>query len=127
MKFLANDFLDNFERDAARKNERYTLVFGTHLNNTSARDISQFPQDQGATTKARLLRSKEETTRVLRKLAISHAGCGDFLVPPRCGCVAVALATASLPRLADLPAGRQVQENLSQRGQEVLLRWVLSQ
>ena len=101
MKFLANDFLDNFERDAARKNERYTLVFGTHLNNTSARDISQFPQDQGATTKARLLRSKEETTRVLRKLAISHAGCGDFLVPPRCGCVAVALATASLPRLAD--------------------------
>ena len=46
-----------------------------HLNNTSARDMSQFPQDQGATTKVRLLRSKEETTRVLRKLAIS---CGAW-------------------------------------------------
>ena len=50
---------------------------------------------------------------------------GDL--PKGDGCVAVALATASLPRLADLPAGRQVQENLSQRGLGVLLRWVLSQ
>ena len=49
---------------------------------------------------------------------------GDL--PKGDGSVAVVLATASLPRLADLPAGRQVQENLSQRGQEVLLRWVLT-
>jgi len=73
----------------------------THLKNTSARDMSQFPQDQGATTKVCLLHSKEELTPVLRKLAISHTGCGDFLVPLRCDCVAVAQATASLSRLAD--------------------------
>ena len=72
-----------------------------HLNNTSARDMSQFPRDQGATTKVCLLHTEEESTQVLRKLAISRAGCGDFLVPPRCSCVAVALATVSLPHLAD--------------------------
>src|SRR3990167_7164486 len=73
--------------------------------------MSQFPRDQGATTKVCLLHSKEESTQVLRQLAISHAGCGDFLVPLCClpaedlpkgnGSVAVALDTASLPRLAD--------------------------
>ncbi|GEM_PF-246092 len=73
----------------------------THLENISARDMSQFSQDQGATTKVYSLYSEEEPTQVLRKLAISRMGCGDFPVPLRCGFVAVAGATASLPRLAD--------------------------
>ena len=80
---------------------RYGNLTRTHLNNISARDMSQFPQDQEATTKVCLLHTEEESTQVLRKLAISRAGCGDFLVPPRCSCVAAASAAASLPRLAD--------------------------
>ena len=47
------------------------------------------------------MHSESEATQELRKLAISHTGCGDFPVPLRCGSVVVATATTSSPRLAD--------------------------
>ncbi len=85
----------------------------THLNNTSARDMGQFLQNQGARTPGLRSRScfggvgkvyprhsREEATPVLRKLAISHMGCGDFLLPLRCAFVGVAQATPSSARLA---------------------------
>ncbi|MBI5742217.1 MAG: Zn-dependent oligopeptidase [Candidatus Niyogibacteria bacterium] len=78
----------------------------THLKNISARDTSQFPQDQEATTKVYGMNSEEESTPVLRKLAVSHSGCGDFSVPRRCDSVAVPLGTASSPRLADTGKSR---------------------
>ncbi len=63
---------------------------GTHLKNISVRDMSQFRQGQGATTKAYSMYSKEEPTQVLHKLAISLRGCGDFLLPLRYRLVGVA-------------------------------------
>src|SRR3989344_1271143 len=74
----------------------------THLKNTSARDRSQFPPHQGERTKVNPSRYFEsEATQVWRNLVLSHAGCGDFPVPLRCGFVGVAQATPSSPRLAD--------------------------
>ncbi len=73
-------------------------AIGTHLKNTSARDMSQFPQDQGATTIVCFTHSEKERTPVLRKLAISQEGCGDFPAPLRCGFVGVAEATPCLLR-----------------------------
>src|SRR3989344_3220262 len=73
----------------------------THLKRTSARDMGQFPQDRGARAKACFWPSESETTRVLRKLAISRGGCGSFPVPLRCGFVEVPQGTPSSPRLAD--------------------------
>lgn len=58
----------------------------THFQNTSARDISQCPQDQGATTKVYpLWYSKKEPTQVLWALAISQ---GVVAVLPNRGVVA---------------------------------------
>ncbi len=73
----------------------------THLKHIFGRDIGQFRLAQGATTKTYFTYSEEERRRDQAKLAISRKGCGDFLVPLRCGFVAVATATASSPRLAD--------------------------
>ncbi|GEM_PF-5686724 len=63
--------------------------------------MSQFSQDQGATKKVCFMHSNEELTLVLRKLAISHKGCGYFLVLQCRDFVTVAWATASSSRLAN--------------------------
>ena len=45
--------------------------------------------------------SESEVTQVLRKLAISHMGCGEYPVPLRCDFVGVTPVTPSSSRLAE--------------------------
>ena len=61
----------------------------THLKNTSARDMSQFPQDQGATTSEYWTYSEEEPTMGLRVWPISLWVAVIFPYRLRCGSVAV--------------------------------------
>jgi multidrug resistance protein len=78
-----------------------------HLQNSSARDMSQFRHNQEATTKP--YRSvMRGVTQSVSKLAISPEGCGDFLPPQRYDRGKVAKATISSSRLV-------AEENLSQR------------
>ena len=78
-------------------------LYRTHLNNTSARDMSQFLQDQGATTMVYhvVLRGGSDTG--IAEIGHIPAGCCDFLVPLRYASVAV--HQAQLPR--QCPACRQ--------------------
>lgn len=82
------------------KFKRIDILIRTYFKNTSVRDMSQFPQDQGATTNAYIDIRRGGATRRLRKLVISLRVAAIFLyrfvMPHRS-----ATSTASSAGLAD--------------------------
>ena len=86
----------------------------THLKNTFGRDTGQSSAgaspSTGSGSRAKSRESEDEgvsgyseseATPRSAEIGRIPVGCGYFLVPLRCGFVAVAMATASSPRLAD--------------------------